>query len=763
MIKLTKTAMTLLETRYLERVDGKVVETPDDMFHRVARTIAKSEVYSDEWEGVFYNLLSSLDFLPNSPCLANAGKNNLAFSACYVLPIEDSIEGIFKSVGHAAKIHQSGGGTGFSFTNIRPKGDIVSTTGQYASGPVSFMKVFDTATGAIVQGGMRRGANMGVLRVDHPDILEFIECKSSGNMYNNFNISVGITDAFMDALGCPCTCSSGWNGDQELPKCVYNLQFNGKVRGHYCSHFIWDIIAKNAWMTGDPGVVFLDVINNGNANPITHWEIEATNPCGEQPLYPYDSCNLGSINLANFIIMKGDRKVVDWDRLGEVIPNCIRFLDDVIDVNNYPIVEIAEMTKSLRRIGLGVMGWADMLIKLNIAYASKDAVALARTLSTFIRNNADKASKEIALEKGEFPLYENSVYAEFCPGCTGGGYRNAARTTIAPTGTISLIAGCSSGIEPLFAVNYLHSGLGGKLKEEVITNPVVEEYLRNEVQDPMVIKTAHEIDPYWHLAHQAAWQSGVDNAVSKTINMKSSVSWQDIREVYEQAYYMGCKGVTVFRNGCKESQVLNEVGVSEYAYDGGDNSQSSDYFGFGTGDNGGGSTAQMGDREVGGKNVGVVKRPLALPGTTYQQYTPFGNMYVTIVNNDSNPFEVFATIGKAGSDVQAMAEGLGRVISKYLQYADKGDRVNVLDGVCRQLKGIGGGGGLGVKSIPDAISLVLERYLDEEGTAKRYEPPLSMVVDRERSGLLCLDCGSQEVYNEGGCITCQNCGWSRCG
>lgn len=777
--ELTVQAVRVLEERYLKRDEkGVVVETPEEMFWRVAEYIARAESnycnhcryvslngqddthYKDCWECLdkteaFHDIMSNLDFLPNSPCLANAGKNNMSLSACYVLPVEDSLEGIFESVKNAALIHQTGGGTGFSFSRLRPAGSLVSTTGHVASGPVSFMRVFDAATAAIKQGGMRRGANMGVLHCDHPDIMEFIHCKDDGGSITNFNISVLITEEFM---ACLEECDDG-NHIALWPD------------GRRCACGLWREIAESAHRTGDPGVIFIDRINEGRANPIKGYTIFATNPCGEQPLYDYDSCNLGSINLGNFVIPRHDGRrestedSIAWERLKEVVHTAVRFLDNVIDMNQYVIPEIDKVTKDIRRIGLGVMGWADMLIQLEIPYASEEAVELGREISRFIGSNADEASRGLSLERGPFPLFNQSIYAGGEP------LRNSTRTTIAPTGTISLIAGCSSGIEPLFALEVEHHGLEGKLKGQRITNPFVEEFVQRvgyaAVNHP-VLKTAHEIAPSWHVAHQAAWQEGVDNAVSKTINLPEEAMIEDIDAIYREAYGAGCKGITVYRDNCRKEQVLNvrSEGVGKEILDvEGD--------GVGRRDNGPSSREDEGVRlELPCKGGFTARlRPTVLDSRTFRQPTPFGNMYVTLGEDEGEPYEVFITIGKAGSDIQAMAEGLGRVVSKWLQATEVVDRVMVLDTVQLQLEGIGGSSSSGfgkdkVRSIPDAVAKVIGRYLDKK--EEDMMPPgleaeeVVYAPSTKNTGDLCLDCGGFSVYYGGGCPTCQACGWSKC-
>jgi ribonucleoside-diphosphate reductase alpha chain len=558
-LKLSLNATEVLKRRYLLKDEHeKVIETPSQMFERVAKAIARAELnYGKSKEEVkkieqrFYLLMRSLEFLPNSPTLMNAGTELGQLAACFVIPVEDSIESIFGAVKDMAKIHQSGGGTGFSFSRLRPKGDVVKSTGGVASGPVSFMRVFNVATEVIKQGGKRRGANMGIINADHPDILEFIRAKERGE-FANFNTSVAVTDEFMHAVER--------NEEYEL----INPRTKEEVR-KIKARDVFNEIVTYAWKIGDPGIIFLDEINRHN--PVaTVGRIEATNPCGEQPLLPYESCNLGSINVSKFV----ENGEIDWERLKEAVWSSVRFLDDVIDVNRYPLPEVEKMTKANRKIGLGIMGFAELLIKLGIAYDSKDALSVGEKLMQFITNEARQCSTELGLEKGSFPNFELSVWSTY------DAMRNATVTTIAPTGTISIIGNCSSGIEPLFAVAFVRNVMGGMLEINTLFEAIAKQrgfYSRDliikiaksgSIQDiegiPEDIKkvfvTALDISLEWHVRMQAAFQKYTDNATSKTVNLPSDAAWGDVKRVFLVAYNLKCKGITVYRYGSKE-QVLS--------------------------------------------------------------------------------------------------------------------------------------------------------------------------------------------------------------
>ncbi|MFZ2198641.1 MAG: adenosylcobalamin-dependent ribonucleoside-diphosphate reductase [Thermodesulfovibrionales bacterium] len=563
-MELSDNAKTVLDKRYLLKdASGKIVETPEEMFVRVARHIAQAEkIYGSSpeyWTEKYYDLMVNLKFLPNSPALMNAGKSVGQLAACFVLPVEDSIDGIFDTLKHAALILQSGGGTGFSFSRLRPSSDTVQSTGGLASGPVSFMKVFNTATEVIKQGGARRGANMGTLRVDHPDILDFIKIKRKGGELENFNISVSITDVFMDALRR--------DDDYEIldPR-------NRSVRKKVRARTVFDELVKSAWETGDPGVIFIDAINRSNPTPHIG-VIESTNPCGEQPLLSYEACVLGSINLSKYVINEDKAPAIDFKSLAEDMRTAVRFLDDSIDVNKYPLPEIELMHKGNRKIGLGIMGWADTLILLGIQYNSERAFKMAETFMRFFRDTARDNSVALAKERGVFPNFYGSIYdAPNMPAP-----RNATTTTIAPTGTLSIIADCSSGIEPLFDIAYKRFIMDTVLTEfnkyfvesakklnfysESLVRDIIEKgSLRGIKGVPLKIKklfkTAHEINYKDHIEMQASFQKYTDNAVSKTINMPVSAKKEDIANAYLLAYEKGCKGVTIFRYGSKKGTLV---------------------------------------------------------------------------------------------------------------------------------------------------------------------------------------------------------------
>jgi len=770
-------AVKVLEERYLWRDDdGKIIETPNELVWRVAWAIASAEArWGRERKGVilqarkFYELMASLKFLPNSPTLMNAGKDNgLQYSACFVLPVDDSLEGIFDAIKYQAKIHQSGGGTGFSFSRLRPKGSMVKASRGVASGPVSFMKVFNEATQQIKQGGTRRGANMGILRVDHPDIREFITCKLDGGM-SNFNISVAATDEFMRAL--------------EKDK-KYDLidPRTGKVAGQEKARDIFDLICDCAWKSGDPGMMFIDKMNEGSANPVPSLgPVESTNPCGEQPLYPFDVCNLGSLFLQNFVVETKDGFELDWEGLKRAVAESVRFLDDVIEVNPFPLEEIWKVARSIRRIGLGIGGFADLLYYLRVPYDSDEAVELAEKIMTLITEEGHKASQDLAKERGEFPLWKESIYKDREP------IRNATVTTIAPTGSIGILADGSGGIEPVFALAYKHQVKDESLNRELFfTDPAFRRVAKKngfwspglaskvaetgsvaglaEVPEKWqrVFVTSHEIEPSWHVKMQASWQKKTDNAVSKTINLPNGATVDEVAKAYLLSYKLGCLGITVYRDGSKEWQVLNvgtkgEVEIS------------------------GITEEEVGEEKMAGMAAEMRIRPKKLAGSTYEVKTPVGTAFVTINADElGNPFEVFINIGRAGSHVLADAEAIGRLISLSLRVPSMLPAITVAETIVDQLSGIGGTESVGfgngrVRSLADGVAKVLREYLANvfaNGPTK--ESPLMEKNKVEEGGQqealpllakrrdLCPECGQPTLVLEEGCSKCYSCGASKC-
>jgi ribonucleoside-diphosphate reductase alpha chain len=749
----TEPALRVLRERYLTRRDGEVVETPEEMCWRVALAIAageerygRSPAAVREIASAFYDIIVDGAFLPNSPTLMNAGKGNgLQYSACYVLPVGDSMEEIFDSVKAAAIIHKSGGGTGFAFSRLRPKDDLVQSTGGRASGPVSFLRVFNGATEAVKQGGTRRGANMGILRVDHPDILEFIDCKLDGGI-TNFNISVAATSAFMDALG------KGEDYD------LVNPHTRAVVR-RLSAKEVFTRMVRAAWRTGDPGMVFIDRINASPANPTPELgTVEATNPCGEQPLLPNEACNLGSLNVSRFYRPGNGEDSIDWSEMERVIRLAVRFLDDVIEMNPYPLREIDETVKANRRIGLGIMGWADLLFLLGIPYDSQEAVDLADQLMAFVKEISHDQCAKLAEERGPFPHWSRSIYASGRP------MRNSTVTTIAPTGTISMIAGCSSGIEPIFALAFEH-----RVKqadgERVLTfvNETFERMAREQgfYSDALmheivkhgtlhgipgvpeaaarVFRTAHEIPYEWHIRHQAAFQRHTDNGVSKTINLANSATEDDVARAYQLAWDLGCLGITVFRDGCKGEQVLN-IGVGAKA------------------DKAGAAAPVAGPA--------VVKpRPHSLKGSTYRMETPIGTAFITVNETpEGEPFEVFVQVGKGGSDTMAVAEALGRLISLTLRLPSPLSPKRRLEEVISQLARIGGGSPMGfgpgkILSLPDALARTLAEHV---GQIQAPAAPLGGQSGPKRVGDLCKECGQATFVYEEGCKKCLSCGFNEC-
>ncbi|MCL0073545.1 vitamin B12-dependent ribonucleotide reductase [Dehalococcoidia bacterium] len=744
-MEIAPNAMVVLERRYLRKdKDGQVVESPEELFRRVARHIASAEEMYDpqadirSWEEKFYRIMADLEFLPNSPTLMNAGRELGQLSACFVLPVEDSMESIFDAVKYTALIHKSGGGTGFSFSRLRPERDRVGSTGGVASGPVSFMRAFDAATDVIKQGGMRRGANMAILNVDHPDIMSFITCKENHDVLSNFNISVAVTESFMKAV------EQGADYDLINPR-------TQEVAGRLNAREVFDKMVDMAWRNGDPGLVFLDRINRDNPTPHLG-SIESTNPCGEQPLLSYESCNLGSINLSRMIGEEDGVPAIDWEKLARVVKTAVRFLDNVIDMNKFPLPEIEETTKSTRKIGLGVMAFADMLMRLGIPYDSQEALKTGKSIMEFVEKEATAASVELARERGVFPAFEGSIYDKR----KAPRVRNATRTTIAPTGTLSIIANCSSGIEPLFALSYSRNILDGNKLVEV--NPLFEEIAKKEgiLSDELmkalaeqgkvrgiegipewvqqVFVTSHDISPEWHVRMQAAFQRHTNNAVSKTINFPHEATREDVARAYMLAYKEGCKGITIYRDRSREAQVL-AIG-----------------------------------KEKRPEEKGMVprQRPDATFGVTEKMTTGCGNLYITVNFDERGICEVFTSLGKSGGCASAQLEAISRLISMSLRAGLS------VESLVKHIKGIrcpsiAWDRGRAVLSCADAIGTVLERHLNNGPPQNSAGGPEMVGTDSggmpvkpgSFMGGQCPDCGGLLVYQEG-CHICYGCGYTKC-
>src|SRR5436190_7065653 len=738
-LDLSPNAVTVLERRYLVKDDqGTPVERPDALFRRVARTVAEPDRrYGASDKGVeglaetFFELMATRVWMPNSPPLINAGRPLGQLSACFVLPLDDCLSngqsGISDTLRAMALVHQSGGGTGFSFSHLRPKNDVVRSTMGVASGPVSFMKLYDASTDVVKQGGTRRGANMGILRVDHPDILEFIACKDDLTQVTNFNISVAVTDAFMRAL------EEGAAYDLIHPR-------TGAAVGRLDAREVFRKIVHGAWKTGEPGVYFIDRANQ--YNPVPHLgSYEATNPCGEQPLLPYDVCNLGSINLGLFV-KEGD---VDWDRLRTAVHLCTHFLDNVIDANKYPLADIDDLAKRIRRIGLGVMGWADLLVRLGLPYDSDEGVALGRRVMEFVDEEAKAASEKLAEQRGVFPECERSIWGPNAT-CARGPkgervrpmrrLRNCNLTTVAPTGTISIIAGCSSGIEPLFAVAFMRNQAG------VLMPDVNEDFVRLAKQEgwysgalmqriaaaghihfdevpaqwQRVFVTAHDVTPEWHIQMQAAFQEFTDSAISKTCNFANDATEEYVERIYRYAYQLGCKGVTVYRDGARENQVLSTGSTAKKVVEAGKDALAEAL----------GRIAELDTElhltkerlhDVEAENLqrrAKRSRPDLLKGSTRRIESPLGTMYVTITEDDrGQPFEVFMSLGKAGGALMADVEAIGRLISLALRSGVP------LPEIYRQLRGSSSDRAVGlgsnkVMSVPDAIGIAIEKWMQDK-------------------------------------------------
>jgi ribonucleoside-diphosphate reductase alpha chain len=825
--ELSENARIVLAKRYLRKDEsGQPIEEPEEMFWRVALTIARAdakygagEAEVDALAREFYLLMTRRLFEPNSPTLMNAGRPLGQLSACFVLPVDDDLSneqsGIYDTLRSMALVHQSGGGTGFSFSRLRPSGDIVKSTTGVASGPVSFMKLYDASTEVVKQGGTRRGANMGILRVDHPDILEFIDCKQDLTQITNFNISVAITDAFMNAVG----------RDE-----AYDLvnPRTGQVTGQLQAREVFEKIVQNAWRTGEPGVFFIDRANFYNPVPKLG-SYEATNPCGEQPLLPYDVCNLGSVNVGAFVRDDVDAtepwyERVDWKEYRRVVRLSTHFLDNVIDANQYPLDEITDLAQNIRRIGLGVMGFADLLVRLGIPYNSEEGVEVGRRIMEFLDEEAKKASEILAETRGTFPAWDASIWGsdEDAARAPNGDrirplrrLRNCNVTTVAPTGTISIFAGCSSGIEPLFAVAFMRNQAGSLMpdvnedflaqaraggwhSEELMERIAREGHIHFD-EVPVAVQrafsTAHDITPEWHVRMQAAFQEHCDSAISKTTNFPHEATVEQVREIYELAFDLGCKGVTVYRDGSRDGQVLSTGATKTPAQQAEDAARAAE------------AVEQVSEaqeriakleREMARLRAQLSesehavaqarrqkrRRPSVLNGTTRKMTSPLGDVYVTInEDGDHRPFEVFATLGKAGSVAMADVEAIGRLISLALRFG-----IPVMD-VYQQLRGISSDRAIGfgenkVLSVPDAVAQALGLREQEKAGIQQELIPEAVLgsMDSEQVQLLpanevpmnnyaaeaeifmgtCPDCSSQLEFAEG-CKKCHACGYSECG
>lgn len=825
--KLSENAKYISDTRYSRRdADGNAVETPKDLMWRVAYNIATADrLYgADKKQHIrtatkFYKLMATRRFLPNTPTLLNTGKMNQQLSACFVLPVEDSLDGILQSAADMAKIHKSGGGTGFSFSRLRPKNDILSTSGGTTTGPISFMQMYNDITSSVRQGGVRRGANMGILHYNHPDILLFAIYKLDEFSLTNFNISVTTAKEFFEQieidkqlldvdyekefdfdalvddvreahqtrdmdlkqvrLDNAVAKLRNWC-DEPTPGYGYALinPRNGEETGRLNAKKVFDVITRFAWQYGDPGMIFIDRINESRANPTPLLgQIEATNPCGEQPLLPYDACTLGSINLAQFV----DGKNFDWEGLRKTTHQSIHFLDNVLDMNDYPIDKVRDMVHKIRRIGLGVMGFADALLAMNIGYNTAEGVKVAEDVMKFIQAEADVASAELAETRGTFPAFKGSIYdkpGEIHP-------RNGARTTIAPTGTIAMLADASSGCEPLFALTYAKNTIEGKRmfqtspyfvaalkKRGLYSEELLEKIQANKgsiqniesIPDDLkkVFVTAGDISPEWHLKIQAAFQKYVDNAISKTINFSNDATVEDVREAYLTAHETGCRGITIYRDGSRDKQVLETKKESSY-YDKLTEANTSN------------------DEEVEIEIVSIPSgpirlkpRPNVLNGRTHKVMTPLGKAFISI-NEDQNGdiFEVFINVGRAGSDVTADAEAIGRLISLTFRIPSEYSSNQVAQKVITQLRGIGGSSSTGfgadrVRSLADAVAKVIEQHqatkvAQEPIHIEQAENATLWIAPKSNSAAdMCPECGSASLRFIEGCQKCELCGFSKC-
>ena len=754
-MELNQNAMAVLSRRYLAKDEhGDTQETVEQLFTRVATAIAQADKQYDSTADIaataqdFYELMTSLDFLPNSPTLMNAGRELGQLSACFVLPIGDSMEEIFEAVKQAALIHKSGGGTGFSFSRLRGSGASVRTTGGVASGPVSFMRVFNMATEAVKQGGTRRGANMGILRIDHPDILQFIDCKKDNADITNFNISVGITEAFMQAV--------------EAGAAYPLIDPRTKTQvGTLDAREVFHKIVESAWHNGEPGIIFLDRLNRDNVVP-AQGEIESTNPCGEQPLLPYESCNLGSINLINMLRCTDGVYTFDFEKMKNVVERAVHFLDNVIDMNQYPLEKIDFVTKQTRKIGLGVMGWSDALALLGLSYCSDEAVALAEKVMQWITDCARAQSTALAQVRGAFPLFAESIYAN------GPLLRNATVTTIAPTGTLSILAGCSSGVEPVFAYVFVRNIMDGT--ELVEVNPILKQVLQDKglYSEALMRKIAqagslahiseipaeirrifvcsHDVSPLYHVKMQAAFQKYTDNAVSKTVNFTNDATTAEVEEVYQLAYRLGCKGVTIYRDGSRDSQVLNIGSVNKTGI---------------------APCPTCGEDDGYRCDIKPRPRPEVTMGLTERMKIGCGNLYVTVNYDENGICEVFTSTGKAGG-CASQSEATARLVSISLRAGISTDEI------LEQLRGIRcpstvRHANLQCTSCPDAIARVVKKTADMLAAQQQGGIPCTLPkasggthdAPQAHPTKVCPECGVA-LEHEGGCVICRSCGYSKC-
>lgn len=824
--KLSENSWYIGKTRYARRdSSGTPIETPKQMFWRVAYNVATADLlYGGSKKDhiataiKFYKLMSTRKFMPGTPVLLNTGKPRQQLSSCFVLPVPDSLEGILQTATDMALIHKSGGGTGFSFSQLRPKNDILASSGGTTTGPISFMQMYNDITSSIRQGGVRRGANMGILSYNHPDILLFCIYKLEEFSLTNFNISISATKEFFDQIKIDKELLSDdyENGldfesivadarealssrdmdlkqvkldavvkqlyewcKEETPGYGYPLinPRNGEEKGRLNAKKVFDLITRFAWQYGDPGMIFFDRINNSRANPTPHLgQIEATNPCGEQPLLPYDACNLGAINLSLYV----DKTDFDWDALRQTIHTAIHFLDNALDMNEYPIEKVKQMVRRIRRVGLGIMGFADALLALNIGYNTDEGIEMAERVMKFIQQEADIASSNLALTRGLFPEFKGSIYDR--PGQIKP--RNGARTTIAPTGTTAMLADASSGCEPLFALTYVKNTIEGKRifqtspyfvdalkKRGIYSEELLEKIQENKgsiqniesIPDELkkVFVTASDITPEWHLKIQAALQKYIDSAISKTINFSNEATVEDIRTAYITAFESGCRGITIYRDGSREKQVLETKKESSY-YDKLSGTKKQEKVTL--------VEAPILDK------MSLRPRPDVLNGKTYKIATPLGKAYISInEDNEGNIVEVFINVGHAGSDISADAEAIGRLISLNFRIPSDYSSAQVAQKVISHLRGIGGSGSTGfgaerVRSLADAVAKIIERHLaskvivEEEIPAPEQTAPL-FVEHKDIKNVqtdICPECGSATLRNIEGCHKCESCGFSKC-